>query len=196
MWDENDVWVNQFGDSVLSDGDIKVSQKTEYPKSGKVVITAEGTKNVRVRVPGWCDRFTASRKYTMEKGYAVFKGEGEIALDFEMRPKLMKSDFRVRDNRGRVAVQYGPVVYCAENIDNGDVHSLCIDAVNPEWESEVCETCGCMKLSVNGFRLGEQLEGLHSELNPALEPIRIKLIPYHIFANRECTGMTVYLWYR
>lgn len=196
MWDENDVWVNQFGDSVLSDGDIKVSQKTEYPKSGKVVITAEGTKNVRVRVPGWCDRFIASREYTMEKGYAVFKGEGEIALDFEMRPKLMKSDFRVRDNRGRVAVQYGPVVYCAENIDNGDVHSLCIDAVNPEWESEVCETCGCIKLSVNGFRLGEQLEGLHIELNPALEPVRIKLVPYHVFANRECTGMTVYLWYR
>ena len=198
MWDENDVWVNQFGDSQLSDGKIKVTQQTEYPKNGKVVITAEGTKNVRVRVrvPGWCDSFTASREYTMEKGYAVFAGEGEITLDFEMRPKLMKSDFRVRDNRGRVAVQYGPVVYCAEETDNGDVHSLCIDAVNPQWEAEVCDTCGCMKLSVNGFRLGEQREGLHSELNPALEALRIKLIPYHVFANRPCSGMTVYLWYR
>ena len=123
-------------------------------------------------------------------------GEGEITLEFEMRPKLMKSDFRVRDNRGRVAVQYGPVVYCAEDIDNGDVHSLCIDAVNPQWEAEVCDTCGCMKLSVNGFRLGEQREGLHSELNPVLEALRIKLIPYHVFANRPCSGMTVYLWYR
>jgi len=196
MWDENDVWVNQFGDSELSDGGIKVTQKTEYPKNGKVVITAEGTKNIRVRVPDWCDSFTASREYTMEKGYAVFPGEGEITVQFEMRPKLMKSDFRVRDNRGRVAVQYGPVVYCAENIDNGDVHSLCIDAVNPRWETEVCETCGCMKLSVNGYQLGEQKEGLHAELNPSLEPLRIKLIPYHVFANRECTGMTVYLWYR
>ena len=196
MWDEGDVWVNQFGDSELTDGAIKVAQKTEYPKNGKVVITAEGTKNVRVRVPNWCDSFTASREYVMEKGYAVFAGEGEITVDFEMRPKLMKSDFRVRDNRGRVAVQYGPVVYCAENIDNGDVHSLCIDALNPRWEIEACETCGCMKLSVNGYRLAEQKSGLHAELDPSLEPTRINLIPYHVFANRECTGMTVYLWYR
>lgn len=198
MWDENDVWVNQFGDSVLSDGGIKVTQKTDYPRSGKVEITAEGTKNVRVRVPGWCKNFAASRDYVMENGYAVFAGEGEITLDFEMKPTLVKCDDRVRANRGRVAVKYGPVVYCAEGIDNGGkVKNLYIDARSPEWETEACEKCGCMKLSLNGWRkIEESSDELYSTLVVTFEPTRIKFVPYHVFGNREICDMSVYLLYR
>ncbi|MBP3378977.1 MAG: glycoside hydrolase family 127 protein [Clostridia bacterium] len=197
LWDGGDVWVNQFGDSVLNDGGIKVTQKTDYPRSGKVVITAEGTKTVRVRVPGWCDKFTASREYTMDKGYAVFVGEGEITVEFEMRPVLICTDDRVRANRGRAAVQYGPVVYCAEGIDNGgDVHSLVINTESPDWSVEFCDTCGCMKLSVNGYRKVRRGEGLYSELDESLEPARISLIPYYAYANRGSADMTVFMWYR
>ena len=197
LWDEDDVWVNQFGDSELSDGGIKVTQKTEYPKNGKVVITAEGTKNIRVRVPDWCDSFTASREYTMEKGYAVFPGEGEITVEFEMRPVLVCTDDRVRANRGRAAVQYGPVVYCAEGIDNGgDVHSLVINTESLDWSVEFCDTCGRMKLSVNGYRKVRQGEGLYSELDERLELARIRLIPYYAYANRGSADMTVFMWYR
>ncbi len=197
LWDEGDVWVNQFGDSVLNDGGIKVTQRTDYPRRGKVFITAEGTKNVRVRVPGWCDKFTASREYSMDKGYAVFAGEGEITVEFEMRPVLVCTDDRVRANRGRAAVQYGPVVYCAEGIDNGgDVHSLVINTESPDWSVESCDTCGCMKLSVNGYRKVRQGEGLYSELDESLEPARISLIPYYAYANRGSADMTVFMWYR
>ncbi|MBE6617680.1 MAG: glycoside hydrolase family 127 protein [Ruminococcaceae bacterium] len=198
MWDEGDVWVNQFGDSVLSDGGIKVTQKTDYPRSGKVEITADGVRNLRVRVPGWCKSFTASREYVMENGYAVFAGEGEVTVDFGMKPTFIKADDRVRADRGKVCVKYGPVVYCAEGIDNdGALRNLYFDPANPEWEIEACDKCGCMKLSVNGWRKTEAAgDELYSELDAKFEPTRIKLVPYHIFGNREICDMSVYLLYR
>lgn len=198
MWDDGDVWVNQFGDSVLADGGIKVTQKTDYPKSGKVEITAEGTKNVRVRVPGWCKSFTASREYVMENGYAVFAGEGEITVEFEMKPTFIKADDRVRANRGKVCVKYGPVVYCAEGIDNGGaVRNLYFDPANPQWEVVACDKCGCMKLDVNGWRKIEKAgDELYSTFDAGFEPTRIKLVPYHVFGNREICDMSVFLLYR
>ena len=197
MWEEGDVWVNQFGESEFAADGMSVKQKTDYPVSGKVTITAAGTKNVRVRVPGWCDSFSASREYVMDKGYAVFAGEGEITVDFEMKPMFIHSDNRVRANRGRVAVQCGPVVYCAEDHDNPcDVRDLYLDVTNPEFAAEKCDTCGLNKLFLNGYRRVSRQNGLYSAEKITFEPIRATLIPYHTFANRSESNMAVHLLYR
>jgi DUF1680 family protein len=41
-----------------------------------------------------------------------------ILLTFKMKPNLIESDPRIKDNRGRAAISYGPLIYCLEQKDN------------------------------------------------------------------------------
>ena len=47
------------------------------------------------------------------------KGEHEIELTFNYEVIRIHQDFE-KDNVGKVAIQYGPLVYCTESIDNFD----------------------------------------------------------------------------
>ena len=197
VWEDGTVWVNQFGSSVFSGDGMKVSQKTDYPADGRIVITAEGTKEVRVRIPSWCRGWTADREFRMEKGYAVFAGKGEITVDFPMEPVLMQSSVNVYTNLDTAAVQVGPLIYCAEALDqNGDVHSLYIDARNPGWKAEPCPTCGCLLYTVHGYRRTDRSEELYYPLEETFDETNITLIPYHAFANRGDSNMLVFLRYK
>ncbi len=195
-WENDTVWVSQFGDSVFSENGMKVTQNTDYPCGGKVVITAEGTRKICVRIPSWCRKWTASRDYHMENGYAVFAGDGEISVEFTMEPVLMQSSVKVYTNLDTAAVQYGPLIYCAESADQeGDLHSLYIDTRDPGWKTEICKRCGCPHFTVRGYRRSDPSEELYYPLDEVFEETRIRLIPYHAFANREECDMLVFLRY-
>ncbi len=196
-WDGTEVWVNQFGDSTLDTGDIRLTQTTGYPVCGKISLHTEGTTAVHVRIPGWCRKFTANLPYVMEKGYAVFTGAGDIVVDLTMEPTLLQSCTGVYKNLDKAALTYGPLVYCVEAVDNGgDVHSLYFDTRTPGWHMEVCETCGCPTFTAHGFRRIDPTGSLYYPLSESFAETKLKLIPYHIFANREETNMLVFLGYR
>ena len=214
-WEDRNVWISQFGDSTFEQDGMKITQSTRYPVDGELTITAENTDAVYVRIPDWCPAFTADRAYTMEKGYAKFEGDGTIHIVFKMVPTLMQSAVGVYKNLDKAVLQYGPLVYCAEGIDHdGDVHSLYfnVDPAKADWQMEVCETCGCPVFTGNGRRrinhpnraahpafadYPRQIpnNALYYPLDPVFEPVRLRMIPYHVFANREETNMIVYLGY-
>ncbi len=60
----------------------------------------------------------------MKNGYAyvALDGSGEIEIEFDMPVRLIAANRRVHADAGRVAIMRGPVVYCAEGLDNGDPH--------------------------------------------------------------------------
>ncbi|MBQ7921177.1 MAG: glycoside hydrolase family 127 protein [Clostridia bacterium] len=195
--EEGSVWVNQFGESEYACDGMTVVQKTEYPYDGRIALQTKGTKEVYVRIPGWCRSFSASRTYTMVNGYACFAGEGEIVIDLVMEPVFLQSNILVYKNLDTAAVQYGPVVYCAEGLDNnGDVHSLYLNVSDPDWEILPTEEYGCHRLSVNGWRRENAEDAPFYPLQEQFSHTRIRLIPYHAFANRGTTPMLVYLHYR
>lgn len=214
-WEGTSVWVNQFGDSTFAADGMKVTQETVYPVNGEITITAEGTDAVYIRIPDWCPAFTADRDYVMEKGYAKFAGDGVIHIIFTMRPTLMQSAVGVYKNLDKAVLQYGPLVYCAEGIDHdGDVHSLYFntDAAKADWQMEVCECCGLPIFTGSGARRINHpnlaahpafanyprpipQNALYYPLDMTYEPVRLRMIPYHMFANREETNMIVYLGY-
>lgn len=43
-----------------------------------------------------------------------------------MSPVIISADPSVHEDSGKVAVMRGPVVYCAEGVDNGDIFSLAV----------------------------------------------------------------------
>jgi len=211
-WEDGTVWINQFGDSTFAADGMKVVQSTAYPVNGEITVAAEGTETVYVRIPEWCPAFTADREYTVEKGYAKFAGDGVIHICFTMKPTLMQSAVGVYKNLDKAVLQYGPLVYCAEGVDHGgDVHSLYFntDTEKADWQTEIWEDCGLPVFAGNGARRIDKIDNpslaayprpiscnaLYYPLDPVYKPVRLRMIPYHAFANREETNMLVYLGY-
>lgn len=119
------VYVQQFAESEFVCGDVRVVQKTRYPADGRIALSSN--RPLLVRIPGWCREFTAERPYTLENGYARF-GAGEVTLTLSIVPVLVGASMGVVQNIGKAALCRGPVVYCAEGVDNpGDLHTLYFD---------------------------------------------------------------------
>jgi len=130
-------------------GALKVSQTTDYPWNGKVTIEIEPDTeryfSILIRIPGWAqnnpvpsDLYRYMKKSHAEveifvngqsievvpqKGYVRInrrwkKGDA-ITLDLPIPVRRVLSHEKVEDNVSRVALERGPIVYCAEWIDNG-----------------------------------------------------------------------------
>ena len=139
--DNDAVYVHQYVSSDAAADGIEISQVTDYPTDGRVKVRCKADrKYIAFRIPGWCAEFSVKRKYEMRNGYAYIElfGECEIELIFDMSVRLVAANRRVHADAGRVAVMRGPVVYCAEGIDNGDdVKSIVLDT---DSEFSVCES--------------------------------------------------------
>ncbi len=193
---EGAVYVNQFGTSVFEKDGVKVSVETEYPLNGLVKISSNAP--VCVRIPAWCRRFKTDRPHVMVNGYAKFDA-GEITVEFEMKTELIAGSVNVVKNLGKCALRRGPIVYCAEGIDNGgDVHTLYLDrGTAAQAELELCEKCGCYAITLKGFRrVDVDTDSLYTPLEENYIPADIRMIPYHAFANRGETDMLVWMNYR
>ncbi len=192
--DGDTLYVNQYTASTLADGGVTAEQRTDYPRSGAVRLRAEGVKTVALRIPGWCEKFTVNRPYTMKNGYAMVANEGEIEVIFDMIPRVVFADPRIIRAAHRMAIMRGPVVYCAEGVDNGEnLHGF---AVSPDftWEEQESDLFGLPTLTVSTKRLAHFEGGLYSHEMPKRQDSTLKLIPYSAFANRGESDMTVWLW--
>ncbi len=220
------VYVNQFGESEFDNGIARVRQTTDYPRCGEVTI--ESNVPVYVRRPAWArevyitempKKDGQTQQLQLENGYYYFEA-GKTVIKFNMQPTLVTSSPRVVENIGKAALRRGPVIYCAEGVDNdGDVHSLVFDKFKIK-DAEVIPNSeiGLPEIVADGYRISENpcrdiselysvVSYFYEEGDPACEktedyegksylPVKIKLIPYNSFANRGETNMLVYLGYR
>ena len=105
------------------------------------------------------------------------------------------SNYEVVSNRGRVAISRGPLVYCAEEVDNsGQLDRFTID---PEKELELkrenSELGEIVSLSVPGSLEGQEENSLYSLSAPTSQPCQIKMVPYYAWDNRAPGEMLVWL---
>ena len=133
------------------------------PGSGKVAIVvrpaAEKRFAVRLRVP----TRDVSRLYTtrpaveglkslavngsaepvkLDNGYAVIERDwragDRIELELPLEPQRVKADDKVAADRGRVALRYGPLIYCVESADQNVDQVLPPDApLTTEWKPDL-----------------------------------------------------------
>ena len=180
------------------------------PWKGNVKVSYEGESGVEmtlaVRIPGWCENYGVSgiEKFSAEMadGYLYLNGTweagDEISFEFQIVPKFYQANERVRENIGKVALMAGPIVYCAEEADNGaGLHLL---KVNPEAEvkADTVEICGeeFPAYVVSAKRKTETVKqtGLYQKYQPVeYVDTEVKLIPYYAWANRGENEMMVWL---
>ena len=198
---------------------IGLRQHTGYPWQGEVRIAFTSAQTQRftiaLRIPGWAqERPVPSALYRfldddrtpvtlavngerqtlkMEKGYAVLEREwrsgDEIALALPMSVRRVHADDGVVSDRGRIALQRGPLVYCAEGNDNGgSALTLVVDAEAALRDEPRADL-------LNGITAitGVVKNGMRQNGGVALRRQELLAIPYYSWANRERTDMTVWL---
>jgi DUF1680 family protein len=185
------LWVNLYiGNSAefeVGGKTLKIQQTTDYPWNGTIEITLSSPlkKELRLRLPEWCKAWSISvngEKITpsTEKGYAVLNRkwqEGDkITLSLDMPVEVVAADPRVKEDVGKRAIQRGPLVYCAEQVDNADFDKV---ALNPATT---------FSYSFDA----ELLNGVET-ITATSENGQFTLIPYYAWDNREAGEMKVWL---
>ena len=194
---ENDtLYVNQFAGSEASVGGMKITQKTDFPKSGKIVLQTENVGALCVRIPAWCKNYTVSAPYTVQNGYAVIENPtGEITVDLKMEALLIQSNPEIYENNGKAAVCYGPFVCAGESVDNVEnLHSIFIDR-NFKATAQYDEALCGYTLKVKAYRR-QATQALYSAYEENFENYILHLIPYAAFANRGESNMCVWFGVR
>ncbi|WP_304645206.1 glycoside hydrolase family 127 protein, partial [uncultured Duncaniella sp.] len=216
---DSTLWCNLYGDSELRTSlgkkrPLAVTQHTGYPYDGKVVLKFVETPKkeditLNLRVPSWCDKATVSVNGKPEAvsvtpdSYIslrrVWKPGDEVVFDMDMRTRLLESNPLVEETRNHVAVKRGPIVYCLESIDIEDGKS--IDDVLIPADAAFTET----DITIDGSRMtaletmarladnGDWTGKLYREVGSADKSVRVTLIPYYAWGNRDKAEMSVWL---
>jgi DUF1680 family protein len=116
----------------------------------------------------------------------VWRTGDSITIDFPMDARKVVADTRVKDDRGRVAIERGPIVYCAEwpDCEGGRALDLLLD---PRAElvpvAEPSLGGGVTVINTSARRL----------TNPRGSATPLRLVPYYLWANRGPGQMSVWL---
>ena len=192
--DSDKVYCNQFMNCEtrlkIGGKDAILTQITDYPNSGKITFKYSGNPmTLYVRIPDWCVEYDGDT----ENGFARFElTDGDnVTVDLPMNIHFIEANPYVQDNSGRYAVQRGPVVYCLEEIDNGE--NLRDIALIENSDVKVVYEKG---IPAPIIYIGAERRPITNKLYNLKSNERIsftaRLIPYFSFANREASDMLVW----
>ena len=186
------VWVHLYaaGQAEIpwgSGGSLRLVQQTNYPWDGNIRITVTPTNAgevaLHLRIPEWAVGATATVNgqpvaAPLVKGYLpisrTWQAGDVIQLDLPMAIRRVTADPRVWADRGRVALQRGPIVYCLEEID----HSVPVDRI-------VLPAGAVIRSEHRSGLLGGVTVLLAQGVDAATgSPVNVTAIPYGAWDNR------------
>ena len=210
----------------VSGKDVTLSQETNYPWDGDVTIKVEKTKakafEMMIRIPGWVDKTPVPSdlyrfsddvlgSYTiMVNGQSVngqlvngylsvnrqWKKGDVVTIHFDMPVRTVKANMHVTDDRGRIAVERGPLVYCAEGADNAGFSIFnFLMPLRPRFSVAEHEIKGLR--DVNFSVKAIEVDGQVVETNPRGEALvkaaKLTMIPYYAWNHRGAGLMEVWM---
>lgn len=189
----------------------RVSLRTAYPYDNQLeyrFTPQEGKTGMEVslaiRIPAWSEKTEIrlngkSVECEVKNGYAYIKGiytaDDVIAVAFTMTARRVYTSSRVSANTGKTALQMGPLIYCAEGVDNeNDVLSLSLKRDGKIRVSEYLPDAlfGIRKLFAEGYRETVN-EELYSFDRQKVQPCQVTFVPYYTWANRGLNQMRVWI---
>ncbi|WP_038358026.1 beta-L-arabinofuranosidase domain-containing protein [Bosea sp. UNC402CLCol] len=209
------IAVHLYGASTarLSVGATRVilTQVTNYPADGKVAVTIGLERPAQftlfLRVPSWCDQAAVTLNGEAlaitgtDDGYVhlsrEWKDGDRLALDLPMPVRALYAHPAVKADLGRVAIARGPLIYCAEEVDNvADLNALVVPAdLSAAKTVPVPDLGGAMAIDLQVLR--EQWPRREGRLYDAHPPdyaaTTARLVPYHLWDNRDPGEMLVWI---
>lgn len=199
------------------DGDVTIN----------VDKNSAGQFAMKIRIPGWVKgqvvpsdlySYTDNKRLaatctvngqevavkTTDDGYLTidrkWKKGDQVKLHFDMEPRTVRANEKVEQDRGMISIERGPIVYCAEAVDNAGFDNMAA-LMNQQPRFEV--------LSDQDFRIkaddGEHTYKLTKLVTDAqtlefdkqgrlqAKDVRLTMIPYYAWCHRERGNMKVWL---
>jgi len=215
---------------------ITLQQTTDYPWNGDISITVKKAKQrqfaMMIRVPEWVtgapvpsDLYTyADGKklgYTitvngqpvtgsLKQGYCRIERQWKkgdcVRIHFDMEPRVVVANEKVSDDRGLIAIERGPLVYCAEGADNAgtDVHHLLMtkqpqftvvpDMTIDNTECQIADS-QAKHFNVTALKTAATEVTLNGNGTLSQRKAELALIPYYAWNHRGVGKMDVWFAY-
>ena len=199
---------------------VTLEEQTKYPWDGDISIKIAKTKakqfRMMVRIPGWVrGSVVPSDLYnyadgkqlgykvsvngtevsgSLENGYLAidrkWKKGDEVSIHFDMAPRMVKANHKVAADRGRVAIERGPLVYCAEWPDNkfNIFHFVLNKKPQFKLTDQPLLIGGVRQIIAEGRVLSFGSDGKLQATDASLT-----LIPYYAWAHRGQGSMQVWI---
>jgi uncharacterized protein len=202
--------------AAVADGEVCMEVTTDYPWDGIVAIRIAGTPagpwELALRVPHWAEQPTLTVNGTAVDtaptgGWWVvgrqWNDGDEVVLVLPLEPRFTVADPRLDAARDAVAVEYGPLVYCLEAIDNPGhrLDDLTIDtAVAPKVVPGYGPLEGVATIRTGGRarpRSGASWWPYRRAGVPAGDApgqsVPLSAVPYYTWGNREPGAMRIWV---
>jgi len=130
----------------------------------------------------------------LDRGFVTvereWQGGERLELELMMPVRRVLADERIEADRGRVAVERGPLVYCVEGVDHGgevfDLYLADGGGLRPEHRPALLGGVTVLR--------GEATAAVRDEGGAVhAEPRPLTMIPYYAWAHRELGPMQVWL---
>ena len=209
------IYVNLYAQGKAKIGNVELEQVTEYPWDGKVqikVTKGSGKFAIKLRIPSWLKESPTNNSlykynevapaYTVAvngvaagqadaDGYVTItrnwkKGDA-IELNLPMEVRRIVANDNAEDDRGKVALERGPIVYCLEGNDQADHHIfnkyiLNSTPISAHYEQDL----------LNGVVVLDG-EAKEVEQDGTVKDVQFRAIPYSTWNNRGNEPMEIWI---
>ena len=198
---------------------VSIVQENNYPWDGALKFTVSPKSadifNLLIRIPGWAQNevmpsdlyhfaSATSNKaairingqtvdYKLQKGYAVlgrkWKKGDVVEVDLPMDVKLIQANSKLQADAGRVAIERGPLVYCAEGVDNnGKASNIILTSAqfSPAFRADLLNGVTVLKTEAPVIEVSSDKTAVTTEKKPVV------FIPYYAWANRGESEMRIW----
>lgn len=211
---ENTAFAHLYAQGIVNfNNGITLECQTDFPEDFTITYKIKKLKtkeaNFAIRLPKWSKEYkiihTDKNKNEklninqednfnkIENAYIYLSiAEGDnICLTLDEKPYIVYPSPKIPDLSGQVAICKGPLVFCAEGIDNqGEILNFSIDSEKFKKEKANFENKANF-LSIPAYRESQKMD-LYSQDEPEYIPQNIKMIPYYKWANRGISQMKIW----
>ena len=183
----------------------------------KIDKNTAGEFNLKVRIPGWLrNSVVPSNLYQYTDGKRLgfsfiingvtvpllvskdgyvnierkWKKGDEVVICFDMEPRVVRANNKVEADRGKVSIERGPLVYCAEHPDNSfDIMGALINQ-EPQFTLGKGEIAGT---PITTLTTDAQTLNFSKQGKLETKDQKLTLIPYYAWCHRGSGKMRVWL---
>jgi len=199
---------------------VKITQQNNYPWEGDLKFTVSPASSLvfslLVRIPGWVqneaipsdlysfqDHSTQTVtitvngnpvKYEMENGYAVLKKTWNkndiVEVILPMQVQKVIANNKLKEDQGKISLQRGPIIYCAEWVDNKGRAANIVLPVNTVYSTEYKKDMLNGIIVIKADATVVITDEKQNKINTVTQSF--VAIPYYAWANRGKGEMTVW----
>ena len=214
------LFIGSKGNVTMDKGKVTVSQTTDYPWTGTVNVKldpgTQGKVALCIRIPGWsrnevmpgrlyrfADTLNSSASVTvngklnpprMHNGYMVidrtWTAGDVVTLELPMPVRQVVAAPQVRDDRDLVALERGPIVFCAEGTDNDSVVNDIILPPGARFDYSFKPSLLKGVGTISGEVLKLKGDGYTAPVEKVARPFMA--IPYYAWCHRGAGTMAVW----